>query len=123
MDPLSLMTEYLAATPGADDDPMFVYGADAGLAFQGTPVTGDHITFWIKRCVVRFGHNPDHYASHSLRIGCATALADAGKDDSFIRQHGRWKSDTFIIYMRRSADDFATAAAAIAATDVRPLRA
>ena len=121
MDPVALMRDHLASSPGGPDDPLFVYGSDVP-ARCGKRVPGDHISAWLKHCARHFGFNPDEYASHSLRIGCATALAELSKEDSLIMQVGRWKSMTFMIYLRRTPATFAPLAAEIASTNVHALR-
>ena len=46
---------------------------------------------------------PARYNTHSFRIGRATQLADEGYSDEIIRTTGRWKSNAFKKYIRRSA--------------------
>lgn len=46
------------------------------------------------------GYPAQHYSSHSFRSGGATDLWHAGCRDHAIRLHGRWRSDTFWIYIR-----------------------
>ena len=40
------------------------------------------------------------FSSHSARVGAAVHLHLAGKDPIFIKTHLRWRSDTFILYLR-----------------------
>lgn len=42
------------------------------------------------------------WTSHSIRIGAAVALHEAGADFMTIKQRLRWKSDTFIMYLRNT---------------------
>jgi hypothetical protein len=44
--------------------------------------------------------NPDEFATHSMRIGGATALFAAGANEMVIRTMGRWSSDTQCLYVR-----------------------
>jgi len=46
--------------------------------------------------------DPTRISSHSLRIGGASALAAAGVPDYLIMDMGRWRSLTFLTYVRRS---------------------
>lgn len=48
-------------------------------------------------------HCSSEYAGHSLRSGGATFLAATGVDNSVIQRLGRWKSDTFQLYIRSHA--------------------
>ena len=45
-------------------------------------------------------YDPDHYNSHSFRIGKATDMAKAGASDSQIALMGRWRSNAFKQYIR-----------------------
>ena len=42
---------------------------------------------------VELGHSPDRFGLHSLRVGGATAAANAGVQDCLFRRHGRWRSE------------------------------
>ncbi len=97
------------------EDPLFLHP-------DGRPVTAAQVSRAVKEAAVAMGLGPDGYSSHSLRIACASCLADAGYDEAFIQEFGRWKSDTFHIYVRRSIDALAAAAARMAATEPEPLR-
>ena len=46
------------------------------------------------------GLNPKLYLSHSFRIGSASYLASIGCNDLQIKIMGRWKSDSFLRYIR-----------------------
>ena len=46
------------------------------------------------------GKNPAHFALHSGRIGGATKLAAQGISELQIQRAGRWKSRTFMVFMR-----------------------
>ena len=46
------------------------------------------------------GENPDHFGTHSLRIGGATALFAGGASETVIRTMGRWSSDLHRLYVR-----------------------
>jgi len=39
-------------------------------------------------------------AGHSFRIGAATTAASAGLEDSTIQTLGRWKSSSYLLYIR-----------------------
>lgn len=65
-----------------------------------SPLRYDVINGWIKRLMVAVGENPDEFATHSLRIGGATALFAAGANETVIRTMGRWSSDLHRLYVR-----------------------
>jgi hypothetical protein len=46
--------------------------------------------------------NVERYALHSGRIGAATKLAAEGHSDSAVMAAGRWKSTSFMAYIRPS---------------------
>ena len=48
----------------------------------------------------------DRIDTHSLRCGGANALALAGYKDREIQKMGRWRSATFLEYIRESLSDF-----------------
>ena len=54
----------------------------------------------IKHLMTSVGENPDHFGSHSCRIGGATALFARGADPTVIRTMGRWSSDIYRLYVR-----------------------
>ena len=49
----------------------------------------------VKRLMQAVGENPEHFSTHSLRIGGATALFAAGANETIIRTMGRWSSDIY----------------------------
>ena len=65
-----------------------------------SPLRYDVINGWIKRLMVAVGENPDEFATHSMRIGGATALFAAGANETVIRTMGRWSSDLHRLYVR-----------------------
>eukprot|EP00731_Ephydatia_muelleri_P003005 Em0001g3005a len=48
----------------------------------------------------RLGYNSSQYNTHSLRIGAATAAAQAGLPPSTIQRLGQWRSSVFTTYAR-----------------------
>jgi hypothetical protein len=59
----------------------------------------------IKTIAADYGFDSTKFGTHSLRIGGATALAVAGTPHHIIQQFGRWKSNQFLKYIRRSLTD------------------
>lgn len=52
----------------------------------------------IKKAAARCGLDPMRYSTHSVRIGGATALLNAGADHLVIKLMGRWMSNAFEDY-------------------------
>lgn len=70
------------------------------LAIEGAPYTKPAFLTEFRSLLHRAGLRPDAYAGHSLRIGGATAAAEAGLPTHLIKQLGRWTSDCFLLYTR-----------------------
>ena len=54
----------------------------------------------LKQAGIALGEDPSQYASHSLRIGGATALHALGVPDAWIMWLGNWKSPAYLLYCR-----------------------
>ena len=81
---------------------------DAKAAMRSTAqwtITRDEVSKALKGAAMRMGESTDDLASHSLRIGGATALAAAGAPDSFICYWGFWKSPAYRGYLRHVKED------------------
>ncbi len=57
---------------------------------------------FIKRDIARINLNFDHYKPHSLRIGGACDLFQAGRSFNVIQILGRWRYSCILIYLRLS---------------------
>ena len=70
---------------------------------RSNPVIGDGVlplvTRLIKWTVAKHRLPPDRFPIHSLRPGGATCLYPSGVDLEYMRRAGRWKSNTFSIYL------------------------
>lgn len=96
---LRILLDALAVRrPGlGPEDAVFIHPS------TGRYVTAHEINHVLKLAVRRSGHDPDLYASHSLRIGGATAMAAAGRSTEEIMIAGRWKStSSFMMYIRHT---------------------
>ena len=78
-------------------DSLFPLHPELWLTSHGTVPTRH---WFLSRLRVLF---PSNYAGHSLRLGGATSLAEAGVDPSIIQGIGRWSSPAFQIYIRKNA--------------------
>ena len=91
IDPLVCFIEYLASRDSA-----FPLQSPLWLTSKGTVPTRD---FFISR-LNRFFEND--VAGQSMRAGGATSLVEHGVPPSLIQLIGRWSSDAFLIYIRKS---------------------
>ena len=67
---------------------------------SGKPLEGRELLKWVQDMMGRIGECPTLYGTHSLRIGGATSLSDAGCPDHIIKTIGRWSSDCYRKYCR-----------------------
>ena len=58
----------------------------------------------LRRMVGSLGRDPIQYALHCGRIGRATQLAAQGASDIQIQREGRWKSLSFMVYVRAGGE-------------------
>ena len=86
------LVDYLAVR-GNKDGPLFV-------GVNGLAVPRAKFDKQLKSCISFMGMDTSFYKGHSFRIGGATLAALQGKTDAQIRLMGRWKSDSFLIYIR-----------------------
>ena len=87
------------AIPTHPQAPMFT---DA----SGHPINSTWFADKLKQEAFKSGLRGD-VTPHSLRIGAATTAWRAGFSDSQIQTLGRWKSDSFKKYLRKSSKDSA----------------
>jgi hypothetical protein len=71
-------------------------------------VSSSHIASAVKSLATAFHFHPARFTSHSLRYGGASTLAAAGLPDCWIQVYGRWKSLTFLQYIKLSHNIFET---------------
>ena len=60
----------------------------------------EEIRDWVQKLMRAVGEEPSQFGAHSIRIGGATALFQAGADPCVIRTMGRWSSDCYRLYVR-----------------------
>ncbi|GMF35107.1 unnamed protein product [Phytophthora fragariaefolia] len=80
---------------------------------SGSIVQVRDISQLIKAAAVAAGEPPQHFGTHSLRSGGASALFAAGVDSIAVKQFGRWRSDAFERYIRLNNHQTSTMARAI----------
>jgi hypothetical protein len=62
----------------------------------------EDISVALKRIAIAAGFPPEYFVPHSLRYGGASAMAAAGLPDHTIQTFGRWRSMTFLQYIKLS---------------------
>lgn len=90
--PCKLLHKYLRVRPDISG-PLFCH-------FDGIYVTRYQFVSILKKALTRSGLQSKNFCSHSFRIGCATSLAMEGVPDDIIMQLGRWKSNSYKLYIR-----------------------
>ena len=86
------------------------------------PATGRILTVSFVReklraCMAAIGRDGSSYGAHSLRIGGVTALAWWRAPGSVIQDHGRWRSDSYLRYVRARRAEMYEWAVLIASAD------
>ena len=66
----------------------------------GRPLTSRAMRAILRDLLLRGGYDTSKYNTHSLRIGAATAAAQAGLPSSTIQRLGRWSSTAYTTYTR-----------------------
>ncbi|KAE8968658.1 hypothetical protein PR001_g27724 [Phytophthora rubi] len=82
------------------------FGTNPGgpaLSMRKRGISAEDISKTIKRAASRSGLDPARFSTHSVRIGGATALLNAGADRLVIKLLGRWLSNAFEDYPVLSA--------------------
>jgi len=105
------MFNWSRKTKSEPDDPFFSYRKTKDTA---TFITYDQINGGVKETMRHLGFQENRFSTHSLRIGGASALAQAGTPEYVIKKMGKWKSMAFLQYIKISTDIFSKAAEAIA---------
>lgn len=107
---LARRVNHILTNDGTQETEIFNYHTPFHLTWR--QVKADEITKAIKRAagaigLYQLGYTPDDVSSHSLRAGGAMAMHLNGVDAITIRKMGRWKSDTFLMYIHEQISAFA----------------
>ena len=86
--------------------------------FFSSSVEGWNLSFailnkYMKQLATKFNLDPSRVSTHSLRVAGASALYNAGVQDSIIIKMGRWKSLAFLEYLRDATPSHDIAFAAL----------
>ena len=87
---------------------------------QAQPLTYKLLSHFIKSTLYKLGYDHTKFTPHSIRAGAATDAAAKGLSSEAIKKLGRWRSDTYIQYLRPTPQDQARIAAQQASSS--PLR-
>ena len=68
--------------------------------FSGKPLTRYQFSSKLNKTLVIYNIDQTNFKSHSFRTGAETTLARQGAEKEKIQITGRWKSDTFLSYIR-----------------------
>ena len=99
--PVAWMSALLRVTQTSSTkptDPLFKFP-------NGRLVLKSRFIRWLKLQLKILGIDPSQYAGHSLRIGAAVSAARRGMDESLIQKLGRWKSSTYLLYIKYLPQD------------------
>lgn len=69
---------------------------------DGSPLTVRQLVSFLHRCLGRLNIDKRGFSGHSFRIGGATSMAQAGFRVHDIHIAGRWKSDSYLRYIRHA---------------------
>ena len=87
---------------------------------DGSPLTKAVFVNHVRTALSTMGVTASAYAGHSFRIGAATAVAEAGLEDSVIHLLGWWNSDAFLRYVRTLRETLAGFTARLAPASPTP---
>jgi len=95
------MFDWAKVAKPKQEDPFFAYRGEWALKY-------DQVNNTIKKVMSSLGFttNLHQFSTHSLRIGDASLLAQAGFADCIIQKMGHWKSLCFLEYIRLSTTAF-----------------
>jgi hypothetical protein len=100
----SMMANWAARSRSKHGQPFFASNSYRGF----WRLNSVHVSQAVKSMATAFSFAPKRFTSHSLRYGGASTLAAAGLPDSWIQIYGRWKSLTFLQYIKLSDNIFST---------------
>jgi len=104
--PVQALVQYLA-NRGGTSGPLFILP-------NFKPLTRAMYSAALANALKELKMDSRHFNTHSFRIGVATSAKRAGISDSHLKALGRWKSDTYLKYIRVSPQDLANLSKALA---------
>jgi Phage integrase family len=108
---LARRVHHILSNKGTSSTNIFCYTHPLKVGWQ--TITSQHINNTLKQAageigLYLLGYTFNDISSHSLRAGGAMAMHLNGVDANTIRKMGRWKSDTFLMYIHEQISAFAT---------------
>jgi hypothetical protein len=108
---LARRVHHILTNNGTAATSIFAYTHPLKVGWQS--ITSHHINTTLKQAagdigLYKLGYTPNDVSSHSLRAGGAMAMHLNGVDANTIRKMGRWKSETFLMYIHEQISAFAT---------------
>ena len=100
---------------------LVIRGDRPGALFQwqdGTPLSKTRFVEAIRQALTAAHLPAKDYAGHSFRIGAATTAAMAGLEDSTIQTLGRWKSDSYQLYIRMAPHQLASLSSSLSSCNI-----
>ena len=98
--PVVALASYLAIR-GSSSGPFFKFK-------DGSFLTRARFVSEVSKVLSAAGIDSSKYSGHSFRIGAATTAAMKGLDDSLIQNLGRWKSNSYLLYVSIPREQLAT---------------
>ena len=90
--PVKALLDYLRLR-GQKEGPLFMWK-------DGSPLQKPQFNRAVRTALTQAKLPAEKFAGHSFRIGAATTAASAGLEDSTIQTLGRWKSSSYLLYIR-----------------------
>jgi hypothetical protein len=108
---LARRVHHILSNNGSAINNIFHYIHPLQVAWQS--ISAHHINDGLKLAAAQIGlyhlgYTEGDISSHSLRAGGAMAMHLNGIDANTIRKMGRWRSDTFLMYIHEQISAFAT---------------
>ena len=103
--PVSALLSYLSLR-GSNPGPLFRWQ-------NGTALTKPRFVSEVRLALTAANLPAKDFAGHSFRIGATTTSATAGLDDSTIQTLGRWKSASYLLYIRMEPQQLASVSSSL----------
>ena len=96
--PVRALKNHFCTVPERASSPLFI--VNHGRSFK--PILAAHFNRFFKSCITTVGLKPDNFSSPSFHRGGATFAFNCGAPTEFIKAHGDWHSDAYLVYLKLS---------------------